>query len=184
MLIYAKLYSLHTKNFPSSEVIHGITTFKLIKNWQRLKKNDQLLNLMFLFFQFFIHISPYNKCHKQKWCVLFFTCIRLMVCMLAYVQCNGCNNIHLLHNYPTLEWKYFLFFHFAVYIIRQTSFMVRLKKMKSIVCLISGCYDFETMVWCMLAYVYHVFVYIIFYIICFLLSWPIFPLQFIAGCIT
>ena len=65
---------------------------------------------------------------------------------------------------------------FAVYIIRQTSLTARLKNMilwglsvsyyslkkKSIFYLISGCCDFETMVWCMLAYIYHAFVYIVF----------------------
>ena len=35
-------------------------------------------------------------------------------------------------------------------------------KKKSIFYLISGCYDFETMVWCMLAYIYHAFIYIVF----------------------
>ena len=45
-------YSIHSKLriFPYSEVMHGSSTFKLTKGQQRLKKNDQLLNWMFLFF--------------------------------------------------------------------------------------------------------------------------------------
>ena len=44
-------YSIHSKLriFAYSEVIHGKPTFKLTKGLQSLKKNDQLLNLMFLF---------------------------------------------------------------------------------------------------------------------------------------
>ena len=36
--------------FPYSKVIHGSATFKLTKGLERLKKNNQLLNLIFLFF--------------------------------------------------------------------------------------------------------------------------------------
>ena len=45
-------YSLHSKLriFSYSEVIHASTTFKLTKGYEKLKKNDQILNLMFLFF--------------------------------------------------------------------------------------------------------------------------------------
>ena len=45
-------YSIHSKLrvFPYSEIIHGSKTFKLMKGKQRLKNNDKLLNLMFLFF--------------------------------------------------------------------------------------------------------------------------------------
>ena len=41
-------YSIHAKLriFPYSEVIHGSTTYKLMKSKHWLKKNDQLLNLM------------------------------------------------------------------------------------------------------------------------------------------
>ena len=48
-----------------------------------------------------------------------------------YMEIIGYNNIYLLNKYHTLQWKYFLFLaqkHFAVYIIRQTSLTVRLKK--------------------------------------------------------
>ena len=53
-------------------------------------------------------------------------------------------------------------------------------KVRSIFCLISGHYHFETMVCCMLAYIYHVFVYIAFYITPFLLSWSVLPLTGLA----
>ena len=47
--IYSKL-----RIFPYSEAINGSITFKLTKVLQRLKKNDQLLNLMLLFFFHFL----------------------------------------------------------------------------------------------------------------------------------
>ena len=77
-------YIIHFKLriFPYSETIHGSTTFKLMKCSQRLKKNDQLLNLMFLFFHFLCSNVPDKKCHKQKWCVLFFTRIKLVMQVL------------------------------------------------------------------------------------------------------
>ena len=37
-----------------------------------------VFNLSFIFF------VPDNKCHKQKWCMLFFTCIQLVMHVLAY----------------------------------------------------------------------------------------------------
>ena len=106
----------------------------------------------------------------------------------------GYSTIYLLHKHHTFEWKYVLFHsfawkHFAVYLIRQTRLMFRLKNMilwglsiaaiihlNSIFCLISGCYDFGIMVWCMLAYIYQVFVYIAFYTVHFLFSWSVFSL--------
>ena len=71
-------YSIPSKlDFSSnSEVLHGSTTFKL-KNGQIKVKNDQLFNLMILFFHFLHFSVPDDKCHNQKWCVLFFTRIRL-----------------------------------------------------------------------------------------------------------
>ena len=47
-------YSIHSKQriFPYSNVIHGSTTFKLTEG-QQVLKNNQLLNLMFLFFLLF-----------------------------------------------------------------------------------------------------------------------------------
>ena len=43
------------------------------------QKNDKLFNSMFLTFLHFLDSNvPDNKCHKQKWCMLFFTCIKLV----------------------------------------------------------------------------------------------------------
>ena len=49
--IYQTDYSIPSKlEFsPYSEVIHGVTTFKLTESQQRLKKNDQLFSLLFHF---------------------------------------------------------------------------------------------------------------------------------------
>ena len=51
--------------YPYSVVIHGSTTFKLTKGLQTLKKNDQLLNLVFLFFHFLRPNFPDNKCQTE-----------------------------------------------------------------------------------------------------------------------
>ena len=65
--------------------IEWSTTFKLTKGSQRLKKNDQLLNLIFCsFFHFLCSNFPDNKCHKQKLCVLFSACIKLVGHVLAH----------------------------------------------------------------------------------------------------
>ena len=48
-----------------------------------LKKNDQLFNLMFLFLYFHHSSGPNSKCDKQKWGVLFFTHIKLVLPVLA-----------------------------------------------------------------------------------------------------
>ena len=52
-LLYARVMIVFTPNwefFRYSEVIHGTTTFNLTEGRQRLKKNYQLFNLMFLIF--------------------------------------------------------------------------------------------------------------------------------------
>ena len=90
-LIYTKLIKVFAPNLgfsPFYKVVHGSATFKLAKGYQRLKKNDQLLNLIFLiyffFFFYFLHSNVWdNKCHKQKWCMLFCTHIKLVPSMLA-----------------------------------------------------------------------------------------------------
>ena len=62
--------------FPYFEVAHVSTTFKL-------KKGNQPLNVMF-FVNFFFHSTvPDNKSDKQKWYMLFFTCINIVVDVLA-----------------------------------------------------------------------------------------------------
>ena len=57
-------YSINSKQriVPYSNVIHVSTTFELTKGEQGLKKNNQLLNLMFLFFLLFYSF----QCTKQK----------------------------------------------------------------------------------------------------------------------
>ena len=39
-----------------------------------------------MFFHFLCFNVSDNKCHKQKWRALFFTCIKLVVCVLACVD--------------------------------------------------------------------------------------------------
>ena len=43
-----------------------------------IKEKWQLFNLKFLLLHFLHSNVPVNKCHKQKWCVLFFTRIKLV----------------------------------------------------------------------------------------------------------
>ena len=78
-------HSIHSelRIFSYSDITHGSKTFKLTKGQQRLKRNNQLLNLMFLFFHFLCSNVPDNKCHKQKQHVLFFTCFKLVACVLV-----------------------------------------------------------------------------------------------------
>ena len=86
-MIYVEPISICSKLriFPYSEVIHTSKTFKLMKGQQRLKKNNQLLNLIFLFFNFLLFDVSDSMCHKQKWCMLFSTRIKLVACVLACV---------------------------------------------------------------------------------------------------
>ena len=85
-LIYAKLIIVFTPNWefsPNSEIIHESTTFKLTKGYQRLKKKDNYSILCFWpFFHFLLCNAPDSKCYKQKWSVLFFTRIKLVVRVL------------------------------------------------------------------------------------------------------
>ena len=107
--IYAKLIIVLTPNLelsPYSNVIHGNTTFKLTKSSQRLKKNDNHSVWCFWSFFHFIFV-PDNKCHKQKWCVLFFfTRIKLVVRVMARIKWN---RLHLLLlGYLSLKYLYIL----------------------------------------------------------------------------
>ena len=52
-MIYAKIIIVFTPNLefsPYSEAIHGSAVFRLTKDYQRLKQNDDLFNLILLFF--------------------------------------------------------------------------------------------------------------------------------------
>ena len=68
-----------------AEVIQGGTTFKLTKGLQRLNKNYRLFHFLFLLFRFLHSNVPDNTYHRQKWHVLFFTCIELVARVLARV---------------------------------------------------------------------------------------------------
>ena len=60
-------------------------------NPERLKKNDQLFKLCFWSSIHFFHFNvPENECHKQKWCVLFFTCINKVASVLARAHAIAC----------------------------------------------------------------------------------------------
>ena len=55
-----------------------------------LKKNDQLFNLMFLFFYFLHSNVSDNKCHKHRWRVLCYIRIKLVVSVLVCVHAIAC----------------------------------------------------------------------------------------------
>ena len=78
-LIYTKLIKGFAPNLefsPFYKVIHGSSTFKLAT-----VKFD--ISDLFFFFHF-LHSNVWdNKCHKQKWCMLFCTHIKLVPSVLA-----------------------------------------------------------------------------------------------------
>ena len=54
-----------------------------IPNWEFSLIQMSYMVVFCSFFNFLHHNVSDNKCHKQKWCVLFFTCIKLVVRVLA-----------------------------------------------------------------------------------------------------
>ena len=72
-------YSLQPKNFLIFWIIHESTTFRKAKCYKRLKKQQ---TIKFDVFNLRSNVSD-SKCHKKKWCMLFFLCIKLVVCVLA-----------------------------------------------------------------------------------------------------
>ena len=76
VLIYQTDYSIlsNLRIFPYSEFMHGSTTFK-----ESLKKISTIKFDVFIFsFIFFIRMSQTTSVTKHKWCVLFFTRIKLV----------------------------------------------------------------------------------------------------------
>ena len=69
---------------------------------KRLKQNNHLFNLIFLFF---LSFSSF-QCHNQKWCMLSFTCIKLVAHVLACA-----------HEIARIKWRrlYILFQLFNIY---------------------------------------------------------------------
>ena len=60
--------------------------YKLWVQHSRWRKGNQSLNLMFLLFYFLHSTVPDNRCDKQKWYVLFFTCVKIVVHVLAHTS--------------------------------------------------------------------------------------------------
>ena len=93
----AKWFNVFTRNLefsPHSEVMHGTAIFKPTKGQRkRLKKNYSMMtnySIWYFWSSFhFLHSNvPGNKCHKKKWCVLFFTHIKLVAwaCAIARIK--------------------------------------------------------------------------------------------------
>ena len=93
----AKWFNVFTRNLefsPHSEVMHGTAIFKQTKGQRkRLKKNYSMMtnySIWYFWSSFhFLHSNvPGNKCHKKKWCVLFFTHIKLVAwaCAIARIK--------------------------------------------------------------------------------------------------
>ena len=85
---------------PYPEAIHGYTTFKLKKCWQRLKENDHLFNSLFSFFHFLHSNIPDNKCHKQKWRMLFFYTHQTSGTCAGVCACNRTHQMNKTEIYP------------------------------------------------------------------------------------
>ena len=73
--------------------MHESKAFKLTKAQRRLKKNDQLLNLMFSFFHFPHSNVLDSNYHKQKWRVLFFTRTQNIGPCAGVCPCNRMDQI-------------------------------------------------------------------------------------------
>ena len=95
--MYAKLIIIFTprvfKNFPVHWVIHESNNIQANERLVNLKlqKNDQLLNLMFFFFNFLCSNAPHNKCQTEVVCVVFYmgqTMVLVLVCacMIAHIK--------------------------------------------------------------------------------------------------
>ena len=88
-LIYIKLIMVFTPNLefsPYSEVIYGITTFKLTKGYQRLKKNKWSTtqsDVFGLYLIFFIRMSQAVSVVNKSGVCYFFTRIKLVARVLA-----------------------------------------------------------------------------------------------------
>ena len=82
-----KWFRVFAQNFKFSvysKVIHGTTAFKLRKGQKKLMNYPNLI--FFIFFHFLHSNVPDIKCHKQMWCVLFFTSLKLVASVLACIN--------------------------------------------------------------------------------------------------
>ena len=61
----------------------------ILNVWQGSQYASGLLK-----FIFFIPMYPHSKCHKKKWSMLFFTCIKLVMCTRA-ITCIKWRRLHL-----------------------------------------------------------------------------------------
>ena len=87
-LLYIKLIIVFTPNlefFPYSEVIQYMVNIQANKSITKIKENYSIWCFWSLLNLFHSNV-PANKCHRQKWCVLFFTRIKLVACVLACVH--------------------------------------------------------------------------------------------------
>ena len=91
--LYIKLTIIFAPNlefFPSSGVIYSTWKYNIQVNESITKIKEKWSIIQFDAFDlsciFFYSNVPDNKCHRQKWCVLFFTCFKLVVRMLACVH--------------------------------------------------------------------------------------------------
>ena len=90
LLMYIKLIIVFTPNLefsPNSEVIQYMEV-QHSSEWKYNNDQRKMINYsvwcFWSLFHFFHFTVPDNKCHRQKWCMLFITCIKQVVCVLAY----------------------------------------------------------------------------------------------------
>ena len=69
----------------------GFVNIQVSKWLTNIKEKWSTIDLMFLFFYFLHSNIPDKKCHKQKWCMLFFTHIKLV----AHVLASACPITHI-----------------------------------------------------------------------------------------
>ena len=119
-------YSIHSKLriFPYSEVINRS------KHSRKMKRKD-LRKMITIKFDVFVLSFPFsnvpdNKYHKHKWCMLFFTCIKLVVCVLACACAIACINWRRLQSFcyhvvtTNLKWQEQFFVTVNIFLSEKT----------------------------------------------------------------
>ena len=94
MLIWLK-YSLQTYNFPlilKSYMERQNSSYQMVE--KDLREMINYSNWCFWCFFHFLHFNVIdNKCHNQKWCMLFFTCIKTSATCAGMCKCFCMNQL-------------------------------------------------------------------------------------------
>ena len=104
-VIYAKLIMVFILNLAFSSYSDSYRNYNIQANGSSTKIKEKWSTWCFWsFYHFFCSNVPANKCHKQKWCMLFFTCIKLVVSVLVCVHAITCIKWRILMTTSILSW--------------------------------------------------------------------------------